>query len=62
MFVLSGTSLTAATAAVLAYRILQLGIPALLGTLASIELRRLIRTGPTPAQISERHANDPNLH
>ena len=62
MFVLSGTSLTAATAAVLAYRILQLGIPALLGTLASIELRRLIRTGPTPAQISEQHANDPNLH
>ena len=36
MFVLCGASLGAATAAVLAYRVLQLGIPALLGLLASI--------------------------
>ncbi len=61
MFVLCGSSLSAATAAVLAYRVLQLGVPALLGTLASIDLRRMIRTGPTPEQIAARHADDPRL-
>ena len=61
MFVLCGASLSAATAAVLAYRVLQLGVPAVLGALASIDLRRMIRTGPTPAEIAERHANDPRL-
>ena len=59
MFVLCGASLGAATAAVLAYRVVQLGIPAVLGTVASVDLRRMIRTGPTPAEIAERHANDP---
>ena len=61
MFVLCGTSLSAATASVLAYRVLQLGVPALLGTLASIDLRRMIRTGPTAAEIAERHADDPRM-
>ena len=61
MFVLSGTPLSAATAAVLAYRVVQLGLPALLGTLASIDLRRMLRTGPTPEEISERYANDPRF-
>ncbi len=61
MFVLCGASLAAATAAVLAYRVVQLGVPALLGALASIDLRRLIRTGPSPQEIAERHADDPRL-
>ncbi len=61
MFVLCGSSLSAATAAVLAYRVLQLGVPALLGALASIDLRRMIRTGPSPAEIAERHADDPRM-
>ncbi|HVL95859.1 MAG TPA: lysylphosphatidylglycerol synthase domain-containing protein [Solirubrobacteraceae bacterium] len=59
MFVLCGASLGSATAAVLAYRVVQLGVPAVLGMIASIDLRRMIRTGPTPAEIAERHANDP---
>ena len=45
MFVLCGSSLAAATAAVLAYRVLRLGVPAVLGALANIDLRRTIRTG-----------------
>jgi uncharacterized membrane protein YbhN (UPF0104 family) len=61
MFVLCGASLAAATAAVLAYRVLQLGVPAVLGALASIDLRRMIRTGPTPAEIAQRHADDPRI-
>ncbi len=61
MFVLCGSSLAAATAAVLAYRVLQLGVPALLGALASIDLRRMIRTGPSPGEIAERHADDPRM-
>ena len=61
MFVLAGSSLSAATAAVLAYRVLQLGVPAVLGALASIDLRRMIRAGPSPAEIAARHANDPRL-
>ncbi len=61
MFVLCGASLGAATAAVLAYRVVQLGLPALLGALASIDLRRMIRTGPTPQQIAARHADDPRM-
>jgi len=61
MFVLCGSSFAAATAAVLAYRVLQLGVPAVLGALASIDLRRMIRTGPSPAEIAERHANDPRM-
>jgi uncharacterized membrane protein YbhN (UPF0104 family) len=61
MFVLCGSSLAAATAAVLAYRVLQLGVPAVLGALASIDLRRMIRTGPSPAEIAERHASDPRM-
>ena len=61
MFVLCGASLSAATAAVLTYRVLQLGVPAVLGALASIDLRRMIRTGPTPAEIAKRHADAPRL-
>ena len=61
MFVLCGSSLSAATAAVLAYRVVQLGVPAVLAVVASIDLRRMIRTGPSPAQIAERHANDLRL-
>ena len=62
MFVLCGSSLAAATAAVLAYRVFQLGVPAALGAAASFDLRRMIRTGPSPAEIAERHADDPRVH
>jgi uncharacterized membrane protein YbhN (UPF0104 family) len=62
MSVLCGASLSAATAAVLPYRVVQLGVPALLGTLASVDLRRMIRSGPTPAEIAQRHADDPRIN
>ena len=46
MFVVFGAPLAGTTAAVLAYRVLQLGLPALLSALAAVDLRRLLRSGP----------------
>jgi uncharacterized membrane protein YbhN (UPF0104 family) len=50
-FVLYGTPLSEATAAVLAYRAFQLGIPALLGTAAFVQLRRRLARHPQPAAL-----------
>lgn len=48
---LYGTPLSAATAAVLAYRAFQLGLPALLGTVAFGQLQRTLTRSPAPAAI-----------
>lgn len=58
---IAAVAAAAATAAVLADRVVQLGVPALLGALASLDLRRLIRTGPKPEEIAARHADDPRI-
>ncbi|HEU4977879.1 MAG TPA: lysylphosphatidylglycerol synthase domain-containing protein, partial [Solirubrobacteraceae bacterium] len=49
--VLYGAPLSQATAAVLAYRAFQLGIPALLGTAAFVQLRRRLARHPEPAAL-----------
>jgi uncharacterized membrane protein YbhN (UPF0104 family) len=47
--VLYGSPLSQAAAAVLIYRVFQLAIPALLGSVAFVQLRRSLRTSPSPA-------------
>jgi uncharacterized membrane protein YbhN (UPF0104 family) len=49
--VLYGTPLSQATAAVLAYRAFQLGLPALLGSIAFVQLRRRLARHPEPAAL-----------
>ena len=51
--VVYGTSAAAATAAVLAYRAFQLGIPALLGTVAFGQLQRTLARSDAPAALCE---------
>jgi uncharacterized membrane protein YbhN (UPF0104 family) len=50
---LYGSPLAQATAAVLAYRAVQLGIPAILGSLAFVQLRRTLRRDDAPAALCE---------
>jgi uncharacterized membrane protein YbhN (UPF0104 family) len=50
-FVLFGTPLSTATAAVLAYRSFQLGLPALLGTAAFVRLQRTLAGAEAPAAM-----------
>jgi uncharacterized membrane protein YbhN (UPF0104 family) len=50
-FVLFGTPLSTATAAVLAYRSFQLGLPALLGTAAFVRLQRTLARAEAPAAM-----------
>lgn len=52
-FVIYGSPLAAATAAVLAYRVFQLGLPALIGTVAFARLRRTLARSPAPAALCE---------
>lgn len=47
--VLYGSSLSQAAAAVLAYRTFQLGVPAVLGAIAFVQLRRTLNQSPSPA-------------
>jgi uncharacterized membrane protein YbhN (UPF0104 family) len=49
--VLYGTPLSQAAAAVLAYRAFQLGIPAILGSVAFVQLRRTLVRHPAPAAM-----------
>jgi len=49
--VLYGTPLSQATAAVLAYRAFQLGVPALLGAVAFVQMRRTLARHPAPAAL-----------
>jgi uncharacterized membrane protein YbhN (UPF0104 family) len=48
-----GSPLSQATAAVLAYRVVQLGIPAILGAVAFLQLRRTLVREETPAALCE---------
>lgn len=50
-FVIYGTPLAAATAAVLAYRVFQLGLPTLIGTIAFARLRRTLARSSEPAAL-----------
>ncbi|MGI8429862.1 MAG: hypothetical protein ACR2OB_11290 [Solirubrobacteraceae bacterium] len=47
--VLYGSSLSQAAAAVLAYRVFQLGVPAILGAIAFIRLRHTLSRSSAPA-------------
>jgi uncharacterized membrane protein YbhN (UPF0104 family) len=49
--VLFGTPLSAAAAAVLAYRVFQLGLPAVLGTVAFVRLQRTLARSEAPAAL-----------
>jgi uncharacterized membrane protein YbhN (UPF0104 family) len=46
MFVLYGASLSTAAAAILVYRVVQLGVPALSGLVGMADLRHLLRSAP----------------
>jgi uncharacterized membrane protein YbhN (UPF0104 family) len=50
---LYGSPLSQATAAVLAYRVVQLGIPAILGAVAFVQLRRTLVRDEAPAALCE---------
>jgi uncharacterized protein (TIRG00374 family) len=50
---LYGSPLSQATAAVLAYRVVQLGIPAILGSVAFVQLRRTLSREEAPAALCE---------
>jgi len=50
---LYGSPLSQATAAVLAYRVVQLGIPAILGSVAFVQLRRTLSREKAPAALCE---------
>jgi uncharacterized membrane protein YbhN (UPF0104 family) len=50
---LYGSPLSQATAAVLAYRVVQLGIPAILGSVAFVQLRRTLVREDAPAALCE---------
>jgi glycosyltransferase 2 family protein len=50
---LYGSPLALATAAVLAYRVVQLGMPAVLGSLAFLQLRRRLSRDEAPAALCE---------
>lgn len=50
---LYGSPLSQATAAVLAYRVVQLGIPAILGSVAFVQLRRTLVREEAPAALCE---------
>jgi uncharacterized protein (TIRG00374 family) len=52
-FALYGSPLSQATAAVLAYRVVQLGIPAILGAIAFVQLRRTLTREEEPAALCE---------
>jgi uncharacterized membrane protein YbhN (UPF0104 family) len=49
--VLYGSPLSQAAAAVVVYRTFQLGVPAVLGAIAFVQLRRSLRTSTAPAQM-----------
>lgn len=56
MFVAYGAPLDLATAAVLSYRVFQLGLPAILGALSLLQIRRNLRDGPAPLEVAARFA------
>ncbi len=50
---LYGSPLALATASVLAYRVIQLGMPAILGSFAFVQLRRTLNRKEAPAALCE---------
>jgi uncharacterized membrane protein YbhN (UPF0104 family) len=56
--VLYGAPVAEATAAVLAYRAFQLGVPAVLGTIAFIQLRRRLSSADSPSEVCEPLADE----
>lgn len=56
MFVAFDTPLGLATAAVLSYRVFQLGLPAIFGALSLLRIRRTLEDPPDPEQQAERYA------
>ncbi|MFL5843826.1 MAG: YbhN family protein [Solirubrobacteraceae bacterium] len=56
MFTLYGAPPDAATAAVLGYRVFQLGLPALLGALALVRIQHRLTTGPDTEEVAARFA------
>ncbi len=58
-YVLYGASVSQAVAATLAYRAFQLGVPAILGTIAFIGLRRSLNSSNAPATICAELAGEP---
>jgi uncharacterized membrane protein YbhN (UPF0104 family) len=57
MFVAFGTPLSLATAAVLGYRVFQLGLPAVLGGLSMLRIRRLLAGELSPEVVAARFAD-----
>lgn len=55
MFVVYGTALPVATAAVLGYRVFQLGLPVVLGTVSALRIQQGLRHGPPPEQVAARY-------
>jgi uncharacterized membrane protein YbhN (UPF0104 family) len=56
MFVAFGTPLSLATAAVLGYRVFQLGLPAILGGLSMLRIRKLLAGELSPELVAARFA------
>ncbi|WP_205697637.1 lysylphosphatidylglycerol synthase domain-containing protein [Conexibacter sp. SYSU D00693] len=56
MFVLYGAPLGLATAAVLGYRVFQLGLPVVLGAVSLLRIRHRLRHGPSREQVAARFA------
>lgn len=56
MFVAYGTPLDLATAAVLSYRVFQLGLPAILGAVGLFRIRKALEHPPDPGAQAERYA------
>jgi hypothetical protein len=54
MFVAYGTPLSLAAAAVLGYRVFQLGLPALCGAVSFLRIRRVLAHPPPPETIAAR--------
>jgi uncharacterized membrane protein YbhN (UPF0104 family) len=54
MFAFYGTPLDVAAAAVLAYRVFQLGLPAIFGAVGLLRIRRVLANPPPREQIAAR--------
>ena len=61
MLVVYGAPAAAATAAVLAYRVFQLGLPAFFGLIAFGRIRRRLRDTELTAEVAERFRADAPL-
>ena len=57
MFAAYGTSIGLATAAVLSYRVFQLGLPAVLGAISLFRIQRALEDPPDPEAQAERYAS-----